>query len=66
MGRDCFHFDTAQERYDRYNTKGLYMKLNLKTDQDIIKWTRSQNNVQGAIKRLIREEIAKATDTQQQ
>ncbi len=47
----------AQAKYDKEHTKGLYMKLNLRTDMDIIQWTWCQKSVQGSIKRLIREDI---------
>ena len=47
----------AQDRYDRTNTKQFKMKLNLKTDADIIAWIAKQENKQGAIKALIRNEI---------
>lgn len=49
----------AQSKYDRKNTSGFYMKLNIHTDQDIIRWLWSQPSKQGSIKRLIREEIAR-------
>ena len=48
----------AQYTYDKNHTTGFYMKLNLSTDQDIIKWLRKQKNKQGAIKQLIRKEIS--------
>lgn len=52
----------AQARYDKEHTKGFYVKLNLRTDTDIIRWLWGQASKQGAIKRLIREEIShKAT-----
>lgn len=35
------------------------MKLNNNTDKDILKWLASQSNKQGAVKRLIRNEIDK-------
>ena len=38
-------------------TTGFYMKLNLRTDQDIIIWLRKQRNRQGAIKQLIRQQL---------
>lgn len=50
----------AQKRYDKKNTVGFYMKLNIHTDQDIIRWMWSQPSKQGSIKRLIREEIARS------
>lgn len=49
----------AQERYDRENTVGLYLKLNRKTDADILAWLDTKENKQGYIKELIREDIAK-------
>ena len=49
----------AGANYDRRNTKGLYLKLNKKTDADIIEYLESVDNVQGLLKQLIREHIAK-------
>lgn len=50
---------TPQDRYDRNNTKRLYIKLNLKTDADILAYLESVPNKQGKIKELIRKEIGK-------
>ena len=47
----------AQAWYDARHTKCYSLKLNLKTDADIIGWLRKKKSVQGAIKELIREEI---------
>ena len=54
----------AQERYDDYNTTQVKLKLNKKTDADILAWVRKQkysrdSSVQGAIKALIRADIAR-------
>lgn len=49
----------AQAAYDRKNTVRLSLKLNVRTDKDIIQWIRSQKSMQGTIKRLVREEIAR-------
>lgn len=51
----------TQAKYDKKNTVGFYMKLNISTDQDIIRWLWKQISKQGSIKRLIREEIARDT-----
>lgn len=51
---------TPQEKYDKANTKPLHLKLNLKHDADILAKLASEPNVQGYIKRLIREDIAKS------
>lgn len=50
---------TPQARYDSKNTIQFKMKLNLKTDADIIEYLNSQPNKQGAIKELIRKELQK-------
>lgn len=49
----------AQSNYDKKNTVGFYIKLNIHTDSDIIRWLWEQPSKQGAIKRLIREAIAR-------
>lgn len=53
----------AQAAYDKKNTVRLSLKLNIRTDEDIIQWIRSQKSMQGTIKRLIREEIARSNPT---
>jgi len=55
----------AQAAYDRENTVRLSLKLNVRTDKDIIQWIRSQKSMQDSIKRRVREEIAK-TEPQNQ
>lgn len=47
----------AIRKYDRKNTKGLYLKLNLKTDSDIIDFMETKENKQGYIKKLIRADM---------
>ncbi|MCD7723987.1 MAG: hypothetical protein LUI12_00290 [Clostridiales bacterium] len=54
----------AQERYDDWNTVQVKLKLNRKTDKDILEWIdrhrySRDSSIQGAIKALIREDIAK-------
>lgn len=48
----------AQAKYDKEHTTGFYMKLNTRTDEDILRWLEGQPSKQGAIKQLIREKIA--------
>ena len=43
--------------YDQANTKKVSLKLNIKTDADIIEYLDSVDNKQGTIKQLIRNEI---------
>ena len=49
----------AKSRYDAVNTRQVKMKLNIKTDADILAWLDAQENKQGAIKQAIRKEIKK-------
>ena len=49
---------TPQERYDAANTVRVQMKLNRRTDADILARLESIENKQGYIKMLIREDIA--------
>jgi hypothetical protein len=47
----------ASNRYDRANTKAVALKLNKKTDADILAKLEEVGNVQGYIKQLIRADI---------
>lgn len=48
----------AQAKYDKIHTIGIYLKLNLTYDNDVIQWLWNQSSKQGSIKALIREAIA--------
>ena len=50
----------AIKKYDAANTKQLHLKLNLKTDADILAHLEQQESVQGYIKALIREDMNRA------
>ncbi len=56
-----------QNDYDGRNTEQIKLKLNRKTDADVLEWLRkkqkwnSGTSMQGEIKRLIRNEIARET-----
>lgn len=45
------------KKYDQSNTIKVSLKLNIKTDADIIAYLDSVENKQGTIKQLIRNEI---------
>lgn len=51
--------ETPQERYDRNNTVRVALKLNTKTDADILKRLEEVGNKQGYIKELIRKDISR-------
>lgn len=44
-------------KYDRENTKRVYIKLNKNTDSDILYYLDSKPNKQGYIKELIRKDM---------
>ena len=47
------------KKYDEANTTKVQLKLNNKTDADILEYLDSVENKQGTIKRLLREEISR-------
>ena len=53
------HATLQKYEYDRENSKRYGLKLNLKTDADIIAQLDAQSSMQGYIRRLIREDIAR-------
>ena len=49
----------SNARYDKDNTRQVKFKFNLKTDADILARLAAEPSMQGYIKRLIREDIAR-------
>ena len=49
----------AVAKYDAQNTKQIKLKLNLRSDHDILEKLEEVGNVQGYIKQLIRDDIKK-------
>lgn len=49
----------ANSKYDKANTKSFIIKLNLKTDADVIERLERVENRQGYIKSLIRRDMGK-------
>jgi len=47
----------ATPQYDRLNTRRINLKLNKKTDADVIQYLESKNNIQGFLKELIRKQM---------
>ena len=47
----------ASAKYDAKNTRPIFLKLNLKTDKDILDHLESLRNKQGYIKELIRKDM---------
>ena len=49
------------KEYDRHNTKMYCIKLNYRTDANLISWLESVHNVQGLIKELLNKELDQMT-----
>lgn len=49
----------ASAKYNASTTKAVPFRLNLNTDKDILEKLASIDNVQGYLKQLIRDDIAK-------
>ena len=47
----------AKAKYDKANTKQIMLKLNLKSDKDILDQLQRMENKQGYIKDLIRKDL---------
>ncbi len=56
--------NAAHDRWDKENTKQVKCKFNLRTDADILERLRTRDSVQGYIKQLIRDDIARSTSSQ--
>ena len=52
----------ASAAYDRQKTVTVTVKLNKKTDADILEWLSRKKNKQGIIKWLIRNQIARESE----
>lgn len=50
----------ANARYDAKSTTGVYLKLNNKTDADVLAWLAKHENKQGYIKELIRADMERS------
>ena len=50
----------AKARYDAKTAKYISLKLNRNTDSELIEYLEHQQNIQGYLKNLIREDMKKA------
>ena len=44
-------------RYEKENLRQIRLKINRKTEPELLEWIEKQGNIQGYIKRLIREDM---------
>lgn len=59
MEKDMTTKYPAQQKYDRANTRTFGIKINRRTDPDIMEKLESLDNITGYIKQLIRDDIVK-------
>jgi hypothetical protein len=44
-------------QYEKENIRQIRLKINRKTEPELLEWIEEQGNIQGYIKRLIREDM---------
>ena len=47
----------ATIKYEKENIKRIVLKLNIKTDNDIIQYLNTKDNINGYLKELVRNDI---------
>ena len=62
MTKSQAKYTAYKNAWDRENTRQYKLKLNKRTDEDIINWLDDHENKQEYIKRLIREDIRRVND----
>lgn len=50
---------THQEKYQKENITRVVLKLNKRTDADLLEWIEALDNKQGTIKEILRQHINK-------
>ena len=48
--------------YEKENLRQIRLKINRKTEPELLEWIEKQDNIQGYIKRLILEDMEKEKD----
>ena len=51
--------------YEKENLRQIRLKINRKTEQELLAWIEKQENIQGYIKRLILEDMAMAEEQEE-
>ena len=49
-------------RYEKENLRQIRLKINRKTEPELLEWIEKQDNIQGYIKRLIQEDMEKGKE----
>ena len=50
-------------QYEKENLRQIRLKINRKTEPELLEWIENQGNIQGYIKRLILEDMEKKEET---
>ena len=59
-GENINNMTTALDRYKKKYIKRVLVQLNRRTEPELVEWIEKQDNVQGYIKELIRQDIKRA------
>ena len=51
--------------YEKENLRQIRLKINRKTEPELLEWIEKQDNIQGYIKRLILEDMAMAEEQEE-
>ena len=51
--------------YEKENLRQIRLKINRKTEPELLEWIEKQENIQGYIKRLIMEDMAMAEEQEE-
>ena len=49
-------------KYEKDNLRQIRLKINRKTEPELLEWIEKKDNIQGYIKRLIQEDMEKEKD----
>ena len=52
-------------QYEKENLRQIRLKINRKTEPELLEWIEKQKNIQGYIKRLILEDMAMAEEQEE-
>ena len=51
-------------QYEKENLRQIRLKINRKTEPELLEWIEKQDNIQGYIKRLIMEDMEKGKENE--
>lgn len=57
--------DEYMAKYEKENLRQIRLKINRKTEPDLLKWIEKQENIQGYIKQLILEDMERIREAEE-